>query len=253
MATTDRADRPTWQALVALAGAATAIVIFVYLVGGAIVWERLHVLRLPANQAVAPLPRNLLLINGVRALAWPVALGLIAACFVSLLGRASRFGVRATRGTWAILFVLWIAGLVAIPIYDTGPRGQHLVFLTTLGILVAIAATIANPQLVAVRRLALGAALATAAVGVVVEVVDTWTLPVRMEYAQVQLTSGRQPMQGFYIGATSDAVYLAPNESCHVLGRIVALPQRNVTRVVVFTSTKAWSQHSHPHSCPSPP
>ena len=85
MATPDQAERSTWQVLVALAGAATAIVIVVYLVGGAIVWERLHVLRLPANQAVAPLPRNYLLINGVRALAWPVALGLIAAGFVSFL------------------------------------------------------------------------------------------------------------------------------------------------------------------------
>ena len=164
----------------------------------------------------------------------------------------SRFETRVSRGTWAIFLVVWIAALVLIPIYDTGPQGQHLVFLTTLGILVAVAVAIANRQLVAVRRLALGAALAMAAIGVVVEAYDIWTLPVRMEYAQVQFTHGT-PLHGFYIGSTSDAVYLAPNERCRVLGRIVALPQRDVTRVVVFTSTKAWSQRSHPHECPSPP
>jgi hypothetical protein len=90
-----------------------------------------------------------------------------------------------------------------------------------------------------------------AAVGIVVEVVDIWTLPVRMESARVQFADG-PPMNGFYIGATSDTVYLVPNESCRVLGRIVALPQRDVKSITVYTSTKAWSERSHPHPCPSP-
>jgi hypothetical protein len=125
MATSERADRPAWQVLVALAGAATAIVIVVYLVGGAIVWERLHVLRLPANQAVAPLPRNLLLIDGVRTLAWPVGLGLIAAGLVSLLCHAFRFGARVILAACGIVVVVFIGALVAIPIFDAGPHWQH--------------------------------------------------------------------------------------------------------------------------------
>jgi hypothetical protein len=249
MATSERADRPTWQVLVALAGAATAIVIVVYLIGGAIVWERFHVLRLPANQAVAPLPRNLLVIVGVRALAWPVVLGLAAAGLVNLLTHIFRFGARGTRVTCAVLLVVWIAALVALGIYSTV---QKVVFLTTLGILVAVAVAAAYRQVVAVRRVALGASVAMAVVGVVVEAVDIYQLPVRMEYAHV-LTADGSEMRGFYIGATSDAVYLAPNHSCHVLGRIVALPQRDVTQVDVFTSTEAWPQNSHPAACQSPP
>jgi hypothetical protein len=38
------------------------LVIFVGLVGGPIVWMRLHALRLPANSAVAWLPRDLFLV-----------------------------------------------------------------------------------------------------------------------------------------------------------------------------------------------
>jgi hypothetical protein len=249
MAAPERADRPTWQVLVALAGAATSIVIFVYLVGGAIVWERLHVLRLPANQAVTPLPRNLVLIVGVRALAWPVVLGLVAAGLVKLLTHILRSGVRGTRVICALLIVVWIASLVALGIYSTV---QKVVFLTALGILVAVAVAAARRQLVGVRRLALATSVAMVAVGVVVEAVDIYQLPVRMEYAHVRLAGGTE-MKGFYIGATSDAVYLAPNLSCHVLGRIVALPQREIAQVDVFTSTKAWPQNSYPAVCQSPP
>jgi hypothetical protein len=251
MGTSERADRPTWQVLVALAGAATAIVLVIYLVGGAIVWERLHVLRLPANPAVSPLPRNLLLIDGVRALAWPVALALIAAGLVSLLTHMFRFEWRAIGATCSVLFVVWVAALVAILSYDTGPEWQHLVFLTTLGTLVAVAIAVVHWQLVAVRRVAVCAALAMFVTGVVVEAIDIGSLPVRMEYAHVSFVKSRPPMEGFYIGATSDAVYLAPNLRCHVLGRIVALPQRDVAQVDVFTSKEAWPDPRHTdHHCP---
>ena len=94
-------ERPAWEALVTLAGAATGIVIFVYLVGGAIVWERLHVLRLPANHGVAALPRELLLVVGVRALAWPLALGLLAIGLVLSLGRVPRPLTARARGLHA--------------------------------------------------------------------------------------------------------------------------------------------------------
>jgi hypothetical protein len=253
MASSERTDRPAWQVLVALAGAATAIVIVVYLVGGAIVWERLHVLGLPANQAVAPLPRNLLLIDGVRALAWPVALGLVAAGLVSLLAHIFRFGARVILVACAVLLVVWIATLVSIRIFDTGPKWQHYVFLATLGILVAVAVVAAHRQLVAVRRVALAAGLAIASVSFVVEAADIWTVPVRMEYARVRLTSPPNVIRGFYIGATSDAVYLAPNHTCHVGREVLALPQSRVVKVRVFTSSEAWPKGGGPDKCKSPP
>jgi hypothetical protein len=253
MVTYERADRPAWHVLVALAGAATAIVIAVYLIGGAIVWERLHVLGLPANQAVAPLPRNLLLIDGVRALAWPVTLGLVAAGLVSLLANAFRFGLRVTRATWAVLLVVWIVGLAVMLVRLLGhskllphfSTWQKFGFLAALGLLVAVAVVSAHRQVVAVRSAALGAALAMASVAVVIEAVDVYRLPVRMEYAQVRLINPAITAKGFYIGATSDTVYLAPNgrlpnRHCHVRGRILALPRIRVKSLDVFTSTEAW-------------
>jgi hypothetical protein len=247
--TPERRERTAWQALIALAGAATAVVIFVYLVGGAIVWERLHVLHLPANQAVAPLPRNLLLVVGVRALAWPVVLGLLVAGFVNLLSHVSQPAAAGARAVRVVLLVLWVAALVALGIYSTV---QKVVFLAAAGTLVAIGVAVANRQRDALRRAALGVSVAMAAVGVVIEAVDIYQLPVRLEYVHVRSADGTEA-KGFFIGATSDTIYLAPNNGCHVLSRIVALPQRNVARVDVFTSTKAWPQRSHPDGCPSPP
>jgi len=245
----DDRPRPAWPALVALAGAATAIVIVVYLVGGAIVWERLHVLRLPANQAVAPLPRNLLLVDGVRALAWPVALGLLAAVLVGAL-------VRVIESDWSggpvlciALAAVWIALLIVAAVFFTV---QQSIFVASLGVLVfgGLAAVLRGGA--TIRGVAVGAALAMAGVGVVVEAIDIRNLPVRMEYAHVQFPDGHV-LKGFYVGATSDAVYIAPNDGCRVLGRIETVPEREVARVVVYRSSKVWSEESHPDTCPTPP
>jgi hypothetical protein len=57
-------------------------------------------------------------------------------------------------------------------------------------------------------------------------------------------------MKGFYIGATSDDVYLAPNFHCKVFGWIVALPQRDVARVRIFTSIEARPRRPYSnHHC----
>jgi hypothetical protein len=207
------------------------------------------VLRLPANQAVAPLPRDLLLVDGVRALAWPIALGLVAAGLVSVLTRILRSGRRGGRGLCVVLFVVWIAVLIVAAIFFTV---QQAVFVATLGLLVVVGVDAVLRRGATMQSVALGAALAMAAVGVVVEAVDIRRLPVRMEYAHVRFSNGKM-LRGFYVGATSDAVYVAPNQSCRVLGRIVAVPQREVTRVVVYTSSKPWSKKSHPDSCTAPP
>jgi hypothetical protein len=82
---------------------------------------------------------------------------------------------------------------------------------------------------------------------------DIWTVPVRMEYARVRLTSPPNVIRGFYIGATSDAVYLAPNHTSHVGREVLALPQSRVVKVRVFTSSEAWPKGGGPDKCKSPP
>ena len=87
MSAADATERRAWNVLLGVAGAATGIVAFVYFVGGVIEWERLYVLRLPATQGVEPLPRELLLLVGARALAWPLTLGFLAILAVHALCR----------------------------------------------------------------------------------------------------------------------------------------------------------------------
>jgi hypothetical protein len=262
MGASERASRPAWQVLIALAGAATGIVIVVYLIGGVVVWERLHALRLSANQAVAPLPRNLLLINGVRALAWPVVLALTAAGLVTLIARLFRSAVPGVFAASAVLLVACVAGVVVLAVLWTW---QSAVFLGTLGFVVVLAITAADRKGFAIGRVALGAAMAVAAVIVVVEVIDIATLPVRLEYATVRFTDeaatrgmeGREGMGGIYIGATSDAVYLAPlAPTCnkYLAGRIVALPQRDIAELDVYRSmdVRPWlrKKPKAPPPCP---
>ena len=250
MTATGRSGWSAWQVLLALAGTATSIVIFVYLVGGAIVWERLHALGLPANQAVAPLPRNLMVVVGVRALAWPVFLGLVVAVLVVVLSRlfalASRD--RVLRAVSFSLFFLWCGALVALFFFVTV---QQVVFVAAIGLLVALGVAVVVKQKSLLLRVTLSVSLAMVAVVVVVELIDISTVPVRLEYAHVRFTGGDE--QGFYLGGTSDTIYLAPNNHCHVRGWIVALPQRTVTRLEVFRSTNAWPKDSGPRHCLSPP
>jgi len=241
-------DRPAWQALVVLAGAATAIVIFVYLVGGAIVWERLHVLRLPANQGVTPLPRELLLVVGVRALAWPLVLGLLATAVVNFVFRLSLRWTAGAKTLLAAVVVLYVASLVLAGIYLTV---QKLIFLAAFGVFVGVGIAVAGGRQVTLRQAGLGVFLMMVAVGVIVESIDIYQLPVRLEYAHVRFTGGGEA-KGFFLGATPDTVYLAPNQSCLVFGRIVAFSRRDIAEIDIFSSTKAWPRESPPAACPSP-
>lgn len=252
MANREDGKRRAWEGLVALAGAATAIVIVVYLVGGVVAWERFHILRLPANQAVAPLSRSLLIVEGVRVLAWPVGLGLAAALSTALAIYARSWTTAFRIGTWAALAVAWLAALLAIGVRDHGPWRQHLVFALAIGAAVVVAVVVAGSRPSRSRWAVVGAALAMVGIGIVVETIDIVTLPVRMEYAQVQMTGSRHA-DGFYVGATSDAVYLAPNKRCHVRGWVLAVPRSDVVSLVVFSSKEAWSRHAHARKCESPP
>src|SRR5262249_50680515 len=65
----------TRQLVLQLAGAAAGIVVFVSLVGSAVIAARLHSLGLPIDSTLAVLPRESILIAGVRVLAG----GLLAA------------------------------------------------------------------------------------------------------------------------------------------------------------------------------
>jgi hypothetical protein len=239
---------PAWEVLVVLAGAATGIVLFVYLIGGAIIWTRLHVLGLPANHGVAPLPRELLLVVGARALAWPLVLGLLAiAAIHSVSPHLPPPWTAVSKALLTPVLVLYAGSLVIAAIYLTV---QQLIFLTAFGLLVGVG-TLVSRKLVTLRQAGVGVFLSMVTVGVIVEANDIYQLPVRLEYAHVRFTAGGEE-RGFLIGVTPDTVYLAPNEGCHVVHRIVALSRQDVLAIDISSSSNAWPQESHPEVCPSP-
>src|SRR5215217_4583218 len=108
----------TRRLVLELAGAAAGIVVFVSLVGGAVISARLHSLGLPIDSTLAVLPRETVLIAGVRVLSG----GLLAALLVlSLLWVLDRSGVslRPDEAPWwpslreAGVMVLAVAPLLA--------------------------------------------------------------------------------------------------------------------------------------------
>lgn len=254
MSAADAPERPAWHVLLSVVGAATGIVVFVYFVGGVIVWERLHVLRLPANQGVPPLPRELFLVVGARALAWPLTLGFLAIVVVHTLCMLRPPNTRgAARAGYVGLVGLFAAALALAAIYATV---QQAIFVGFFGILVGAGLALVSSRRATLRQASLGVFVSLALVGVVVEGIDIRLLPVRLEYAHVFFSDGRKEVRGFFIGGTADTVYIAPNESCHVRGWITALPRHEVRRLAIFSSVKAWPPlpaYAHAEDCRNPP
>ena len=107
MAVPDSPANPFGTALRVL-GAVTGIAAVMTFVGGAMVWIRFDELRLPADQAVSLLPKQLLLIVGAHAMAVPVGVGVfVAVIFVLINAMDPKGELTKTRKT-----VLW---LFAIP------------------------------------------------------------------------------------------------------------------------------------------
>jgi hypothetical protein len=81
--------------------------------GGAILWTRFHAAQLPADQAVAAVPREELVVVGAVALVGYVIAGLFAVVAVYALDRHGRAGPRTRRG----LIVLMVAEVVVAIAY----------------------------------------------------------------------------------------------------------------------------------------
>ncbi len=116
-ATTEVAPQADNRRLVLeLAGAAAGVVVFVSLVGAAVISARLDSLGLPIDSTLAVLPRETVVIAGVRALSG----GLLAALLVlSLLWVLDRLGVRVGRdggSRWPTLLEAGVLVLAVVPL-----------------------------------------------------------------------------------------------------------------------------------------
>lgn len=190
-----------------LLGAVAGVGALMTFVGGAMLWIRFSALDLPSDQAVTLLPKQLLLIVGAHALALPVILGLVAAGVFALFKR-SRRGRSSPLRLVAFLIVLVSGTILVIALVAGGEIGEWGLAggATILGIAV----------LVAVYRhahdrwaLPWAAFVVIVLVGATVAVARTQGAPA-MEPVAVLLEGKPTGVSGFYVGQTSDRLYLAP-------------------------------------------
>jgi hypothetical protein len=246
----DATERPAWHVLLGVVGAATGIVVFVGFVGGAIVWERLRVLGLPANQGVEPLPRELFLVVGARALAWPLGLGFLAIVVVHALCRLP-LSKRAAPAARLALVGLFGAALGLTAQYQIR---QQAIFVGFFGLLVGAGAALVGRRRAKLGQVSVGLFVSLALVGVVVEAIDIYHPPVHLEYAHVFYSDGRREASGFFIGETADTVYIAPNENCYVFGLMIALPRHEISQLDMSSPEEAWPLSAYPRKkrCETP-
>ena len=183
-------------------GTVAGVTFALYLVGALFEFRRLKTLGLPADQPVSSMPHDLLLIIGVRSLLVPVG--------ATILTSAAFFLASEVAGRYAAAGLVVLASLAVVFIVRAGSwtlRWEHAT-------LVAAAAVTVTAGLLANRRytwrwrthVAVPAVMLLFAVGVAYH--HTMRPPVHFDYATVVLTHGT--VRGFYIGRTSDSIYIAP-------------------------------------------
>jgi hypothetical protein len=178
-------------------------------VGGALLWIRFNELRLPADQVVTLLPKQLLLIVGAHAIAVPVGVGAFAALVFILANALDPTGDHTGRRK----LLVWLFGLPSAAIafllvsaYDVWPEQIITIVVLLLGALVLWATARGHVHHHMLPWVVL--AVWTLCAGVVA-VMRTTGAPT-MEPVAVVLDGSPSGIGGFYIGQTSDRLYVAP-------------------------------------------
>ncbi len=190
------------QALAGVAALGTAVAF----VGGAVLWLRFDKLELPADQAIALLPKQLLVVVGASALLAAVVFAAVAALLLALVGSPTRGTV--TRGFQAALaLVVFVALVLAILLmHDYQWFEQGVVYATVLGGAAIIFATAKRSSLR--RHVAEVVLVVFVACGALIAIVRTAAAP-KMEPVAVLLKDDKA-VTGFYVGQTGDRLYVAP-------------------------------------------
>lgn len=200
---------PAFTVALQLLGAAAGIAALVTFVGGAILWIRFSELNLPADQAVNLLPKQLLLVVGAHSIAGPAGVGLLAALAFYLLnpyrgGAPRRWLFRAAVLVPVVGSVIVVVALVWS--FDVWPEQLLMLAAIVLG-LAAIFVVAAVPA--GRGHMATLLFLVFLLCGAVLAVVRTLGAPA-MEPVAVVLSGKPEGVGGFYIGQTSDRLYIAP-------------------------------------------
>jgi hypothetical protein len=192
-----------------LLGAVAGLGAITTFVGGAMLWIRFSELNLPSDQAVTLLPKQLLLIVGAHSMAAPVVLGLLAALLFALFNAFDP----ERRRRWlrpVFLGLLLIGGglaaAVAVEPYELVPEWVVTALACVLGAaaLIAVLAVADNSW-----ALPWAVFIVFVLCGAVVSVMRTTGNPT-MEPVAVLLEGTPSGIGGFFVGQTSDRLYLAP-------------------------------------------
>ena len=194
-----------------LLGATAGITALSSAVGGAMLWLRLNALNLPGDESVSVLPKGLLLTVGLHALALPVCFGLLAGLafvFAKPLDPAN-----GSPRWWRLGSVSALTMIPAIVVVLVGTDGMRwlpervLVYGAAVLALGAIASTALDKSRAA--RLAWTVGIGFVLCGSVLIVARTRDNPTLAPIAVISDT-GKYTTSGFYIGETTDRLYIAP-------------------------------------------
>lgn len=199
---------PRLRLALEFAGAAAGLTVFVAFVGGAILWVRFNALGLPADQALALLPRSILVTIGAGALAPALIAGAAVAFGISLLKPLDGAGQPRCHFAFLLRLFVLLEVFLLVWVYEIDLLPWTLV-LTVTAIAGASAVWGAAKRMNGYRPAAWTFLAVFALVGAANSFVRTDSTP-KIEPAAVLLEKPDEGLAGFYIGQTSDRVYLAP-------------------------------------------
>jgi hypothetical protein len=231
---------PDWKVPLQLLGATAGLTAFIAFVGASLLWVRFDDLGLPADRAVALLPRELVLVIGAQALAVPVLVALGAVVLIYTIDPFDDQGNPKTRlwvalpvGAALLALVVWLALDV-----DVWPEGLILV-----GVLVIALAAILGTAWRGggFRPVGWVVFAAIVFVGGALAFVRTSFEP-KMEPVAALLDEPPGSIVGFYIGEADDRLYIArlpgvlpgsARVSSEPIETVVAIPRDRVLRMAL--------------------
>jgi hypothetical protein len=226
-----------WKVGLEVVGAATGITVFVAFVGGAILWARFDGLGLPADQAVAVMPRSILLTIGAGAITRALILAAAVALAIRLIKPLDEnWQPRWTLGV--LLRVLVIGELLLLWLVWDLHFWPYALLPAAAALLGAVAVWAAAKRLDGYRPVAWTLFAVIALVGAINAFARTADTP-KMEPAALLFEQEDQGLAGFWIGQNSESVYIAPltTGGRAALGEDVAaveeIPREKVARVEI--------------------
>jgi hypothetical protein len=247
------------------AGAAGGTLLVLYLFGGLVLWVRFHAAGIPADQSLAPLPRELLVVVGLRTLVVEIVVfGVIASAATALAwSRNTRVGNArlppATGVAVAATFVgaLGLAAVLAVEFgysrFRPGTGGIAQVAGAAVAAVVVASALYArwlNQRLEWSREARSPWPLRRAVVlSMPMVAVTAATIGLAFEAAKAPIfpavkiieTGKAGRLEGFFVGETSSEILVGTglcDSNAHRLQRLLVVPRSEIAAVVMTRSVR---------------